>query len=120
MELMPFDADTFEERAAIMEFCGGLTRFNAETQAARLQGIERWQALKLSKETTDANGSRHSVRGQDPNATVAGQSRQDDLSRVQRQPKEENRSMPECKQDAGRDRGPLSSLRMVSRMEVQR
>lgn len=118
MELMPFDADTFEERAAIMEFCGGLTRFNAETQAARLQGIERWQALKLSKETTDANGNRHSVRGQDPNATVAGQSRQDDLSRVQRQPKEENRSMPLDHEAARRSGVVLPALRPQGRGAV--
>lgn len=30
-----FDREAFEERAAIMEFDGGLSRFEAETLAAR-------------------------------------------------------------------------------------
>lgn len=45
-----FDRDAFEERAAIAEFDGGLSRFEAETLAAKAQGLTRWQALKLVKE----------------------------------------------------------------------
>lgn len=44
-----FDRDAFEERAAIMEFDGGLSRFDAETQAAKAQGLTRWQALEAIK-----------------------------------------------------------------------
>lgn len=44
-----FDIDSFEERAAIMEFDGGLSRFEAETQAAKAQGVARWQALQFVK-----------------------------------------------------------------------
>ena len=37
--------DAFEERAAIMEFDGGMTRFQAETEAAAAQGVQRWEAI---------------------------------------------------------------------------
>lgn len=43
------DLDAFEERAAIMEFDGGMTRFQAETEAAKLQGVTRWEALQHAK-----------------------------------------------------------------------
>jgi len=39
------DIDAFEERAAIMEFDGGLTRFKAETLAAETQGKKRWEVI---------------------------------------------------------------------------
>lgn len=42
---MSFDKEAFEERAAIMEFDGGMTRFRAETMAAKEQGISRWEAI---------------------------------------------------------------------------
>jgi hypothetical protein len=54
------DVDTFLERAAIMEFDGGLSRYQAETEAARAQGVARWQALKA---VNDANISGNSQRG---------------------------------------------------------
>ena len=37
---VPPDTDAFEERAAIAEFDGGLTRREAETLAARAQGYD--------------------------------------------------------------------------------
>lgn len=39
------DLDQFEERAAIMEFDGGMTRFRAETLAAQAQGKQRREVL---------------------------------------------------------------------------
>lgn len=39
------DLDAFEERAAIMEFDGGMTRFRAETLAAQAQGYQRKEVL---------------------------------------------------------------------------
>ena len=110
-----FDPCAFEERAAIMEFCGGISRFEAENQAARAQGIARWQALQLCKETTDANGSRHSGGGRNTDATLAGQSRQDDMPHVQRQPEEENRPLPVDQQVAGRNSVLLPALRPQGR-----
>lgn len=46
------DVDRFEERAAILEYEAGLSRYQAETEAARAQGVARWQALKA---VADAN-----------------------------------------------------------------
>lgn len=56
------DVDQFEERAAIMEFDGGMSRFRAETEAAKAQGVQRWQALKEAK---DAQRERDPARGRD-------------------------------------------------------
>lgn len=110
-----FDPCAFEERAAIAEYCGNATRLEAETLAAQQQDVTRWQALKFIKDATDANGSRHSGGGRDTDAALAGQSRADDLSRVQPQPKEEDASLPERKQDAGRPGVELPPLRAQRR-----
>lgn len=40
MALKPFDRDAWEERAAIMEFDGGLSREDAERLAAQAQGFQ--------------------------------------------------------------------------------
>lgn len=40
MALKPFDRDAWEERAAIMEFDGGLSREDAERLAAQTQGFQ--------------------------------------------------------------------------------
>lgn len=40
------DVDAFLERAAIMEFDGKLSRYQAEVEASKLQGVSRWQAMK--------------------------------------------------------------------------
>ena len=55
-----FDTDAFEERSAIMEYDGGLSRFQAETLAAKAQGLTRWQALQ---EVQNENHKRNSERG---------------------------------------------------------
>lgn len=39
------DVEAWEERAAIQEYDGGLSRFQAETEAARAQGLSRWEAI---------------------------------------------------------------------------
>jgi hypothetical protein len=48
MLLVP-DIDAFEERAALMEYEGGLSRLKAEEEAARAQGFRDathyWQVL---------------------------------------------------------------------------
>lgn len=54
---MSFDVDEFEERAAIMEFDGGMTRFAAETQAARRQGVSRWQAMREVRDAKSLGNS---------------------------------------------------------------
>ena len=39
------EIDNFLERAAIMEFDGGLSRYQAETKAAEAMGKKRWEVL---------------------------------------------------------------------------
>jgi hypothetical protein len=114
---MPFDLDQFTERASICEFDGGMTRFAAETLAAKEQGMARWQALK---EITDADGQRLAGGHGHQAHALAGERDAHDLPELQRASQEEARPMPECDAQAGRDRGALLSLRMDSRTEVQR
>lgn len=86
-----FDRDTYEERAAIIEFDGGLSRFDAETRAAQAQGLTRWQALEAIR-----NGNRMG------NPSAARHHRQennrnhkDALPGVQPAPAQQDRPMPE-------------------------
>lgn len=39
------EIDDFEERAAILEFCSRMSRFEAETKAAIMQGKKRWELI---------------------------------------------------------------------------
>ena len=110
-----FDICAFEERAAIAEFDGGASRFQAETIAAEQQGVTRWQALQFIKGNTDANGRGFAGGSRDTDAALAGQSRQDDMPHVQRQPEEENRPLPVDQQVAGRNSVLLPALRPQGR-----
>lgn len=101
------DLEAFAERAAIMEFDGGLTRFQAETEAARAQGVTRWQALGALKH---ANGIGHSGKGSH-HGSAAIRHGSDDLPRVQRHPQEQDRPMPECVVPVGRRDVALLALR---------
>ena len=114
---MQFDVDAWAERSAIMQFDGGMTRFAAETAAAKAQGLARWQAIK---EVENAErGGITGGHGHSPDAVDRGRNA-DDLPRVQRQPEEENGPMPERQPEAGLDRGALSPLRGQHGSEVQR
>lgn len=106
-----FSPDQFNERAAIREFDGGQTRFDAETAAAQEQGVPRWQALQLVKEHEDANGRGPAGATGHQAHAMGGQRDADDLSRVQRQPQEEARPLPLGQPEAGRDSGALLALR---------
>lgn len=92
---MGFDHDQFEERAAIQQYDGGMTRFAAETAAAQAQGVPRWQAIKWTKEARDAERDGHFARGGDPGLALARERGPVDLPGVQPQPEEKNRSVPE-------------------------
>jgi hypothetical protein len=65
------DIDAFQERAAIMEFDGGLTRYRAETIAARAQGKRRDEVINEIRRR-DSEGARDRgsevARGQRPSA----------------------------------------------------
>lgn len=73
---MKFDIEAFEERAAIMEFCGGLSRFEAETLAAKLQGKTRREAMNAKRVGNTATGR--------DNGSLARQPRADNLPGMQR------------------------------------
>lgn len=81
------DVEAFEERAAIQEYDGGLSRFQAETEAARAQGLSRWEAI-------GAISGRLVERARDKRS-VAGQPRTNDVSRVQPDAEEKARPVPE-------------------------
>lgn len=115
---MRFDPDQFEERAAIAEFDGGASRFDAETLAAQEQGVPRWQALQFVKEARDAQRGGHSSGSGHSAAPVARKQRPFDLSGVQPAPEEENRPMSERDANVGRDRVALPSLRDERRAAV--
>lgn len=117
---MALDLDQFTERAAIREFCGGQTRFAAETGAAREQGLERWQAIRMAKEAEDAQrGGRSAGVGAGAFA-LARQRGEVPVSTVQPEPEEANRPVPVGQPQAGRDRGAMLALRLGSGREVQR
>lgn len=79
--------DEFEERAAIMEFDGGMSRFRAETLAAQRQGYQRRDAL-------DAISKRNTRQAPDHGQALE-RNGSDDLSRMQSGPKEQEGSVPE-------------------------
>ena len=83
-----FDPDQFEERAAIMEHDGGMSRFQAETQAARAQGVQRWEALgHVAKRVVEQK--------RDQREAMAQRAGENDMPGVQRGASEEKRSVPE-------------------------
>lgn len=109
------DREAFEERAAIIEFDGGLSRFRAETLAAEAQGLTRWQAME---EIRNADRVGNPSRGGDHRQAVDGQQRQNAMPRVQPRQAEEDRPMPERDAQAGRDRLELLALRQQRREAV--
>jgi hypothetical protein len=102
-----FDREAFEERAAIIEFDGGLSRFEAETQAAKAQGLTRWQALEAIK---NADGKRHSERGGDHRPAHVGNG-SDNMPGVQRATAEQGGPVSVGVVPAGRGGVELLALR---------
>lgn len=47
------DRDAIEERAAIMEYDGGLTRTKAQDEAARLHGFKDWDDYERTTNDPD-------------------------------------------------------------------
>ena len=95
---MQFDVDAWAERSAIMQYDGGMTRFAAETAAAKAQGLARWQAIK---EVENANGDGNPSVGGDRAAAVDGQRGAVSVPGMQPAPEEKNRSMSERVAQAG-------------------
>jgi hypothetical protein len=70
------DLDRFEERAAIMEFDGGMTRFQAETLAAQAQGRQRWEFKdEISKRNSEKARDQRSADARHPAHDLPGMQR---------------------------------------------
>lgn len=63
-----FDFPTVDERAAIMEFDGGMTRFDAETSAALEIGKKRWEVFGENHNRNPARGGDTGSQAQRHNA----------------------------------------------------
>jgi hypothetical protein len=98
------DLDAFIERAAIIEFDAGMSRFEAETLSARLQGYERHEVVNEIRRRNSGQ-ARHS------GPADGGQSAHD-LPRVQPHPTQETRSMSERDVQAGRAGVDVLALRL--------
>lgn len=70
------DLDKYEERAAIMQFDGGLTQFAAETAAAKEQGHTRYEVIHHAKRKRDTIEEPH-------HGEAASWDSQNHLSRLQ-------------------------------------
>ena len=99
------DLERFEHTAAWLEFCDGMTRFHAETEAARRQGLERWEMLNAIKQR-DTGPARHQ-READAREPA------DDLPGVQPHPAKEAGPVPVGDVQAGRGGLEMLALRMV-------
>ena len=97
------DLDRFVERAAIMEFCGGMSRFEAETKAAAEQGYKRHEVLNEIR-------IRHSERSRDHGQAVERHNA-NNLPGVQRNAAQQDGPMPKRDVQGGRDRVELLALR---------
>lgn len=100
------DLDAFEERAAILQFDAGMTRFEAETQAAKAQGYSRWEAL----EAINANRIGNTCQGGNNRPAHVGNG-SDNVSAMQPAPQEQDRAMLERVIPAGRRGVALLALR---------
>ncbi|WP_422028133.1 hypothetical protein [Roseovarius sp.] len=97
------DIDQYENTAAWLEYCDGMSRFQAETEAARRQGYQRWEAVNEIRK-------RHS-EGQRDRGQAAGGNAAHDLPGMQPATKEETRPVSERDVQGGRDRLALLALR---------
>ena len=103
--------DQFLERAAIMEFSGGLSRYQAETEAAKAQGVARWKALQ---EVENAKRSGHFEQGGNLSQAVERQCA-DNLPGVQPVTSQQAGPVPIGDVQAGRSSLALLALRASGR-----
>lgn len=90
-----------------MEFDGGLSRFEAETQAAKAQGLSRWQAMEAIR---NEDGKRNPAIGGDRGATHVRHG-SDDMPGVQRATAEQGGPVSVGVVSAGRRGVELLALR---------
>jgi hypothetical protein len=97
------DLDRFQQTAAWLEYCDGMSRFHAESEAARRQYFKRWEIL-------DAIQERDFEQARYPCPATAGQP-ESDVSELQPHAAEEDGYLPERQFSAGRHRLELLALR---------
>lgn len=97
------DIERFEHTAAWLEYCDGMSRFHAEIEAARRQGLKRWEVL-------NAIGKRDSETAGHLCPAAAGQSA-GDLPGVQPHPEEEAGSLSQRELSIGRGGLEMLALR---------
>ena len=88
------DLEAFEERAAIMEFDGGLSRFEAETLAAQAQGYQRHEVMNEIRKRNSEQARHH--------GSSAGRVAADAMPRVQPWQAQEGGPVSERDVQAGR------------------
>lgn len=96
------DLDEWDERSAVLEYDEGMTRFAAETEAARRQGFKRHEAINAKRER-DTAGSRDHRAAVERN--VSGH-----VPGVQPPAAEQDRPVLERDVPAGRDRLEMLAL----------
>lgn len=83
------DVDQFENTAAWLEYCDGMSRFQAESEAARRQGVLRKEALQNVKDDQrNSQGQRHIGSAHKRNNS-------NDMPAMQPHPAQQKRPMPE-------------------------
>lgn len=83
-----FDPDAFEERAAVLQYDEGLSRFRSEAEAARRQGVSRWEAIgHVAGRLVAAASDRRAAMARHPSAN--------DMPAMQRDAQEKARPVPE-------------------------
>jgi hypothetical protein len=97
------DIDRFANTAAWLEHCDGMTRFHAENEAARRQGVRRWEVLGAIRKR-DPQPVRHSC-------SKAERQSKDDLSSLQSCTQEETGPVSECEFSTGRGGLEMLALR---------
>ena len=82
------DLDQFESTAAWLQFCDGMSLFQAETEAARRQGVIRSEAIAYA-EDDKRNSAKERHNGQAPERNNS-----DAMPAMQRRAKKQNGPMP--------------------------
>lgn len=107
--------DLWQERAAIMEYDAGLSRFEAESRAAECYGTTRHQMMTEMRNADGYGPAGGHGRDASP---LDGKRDADGLPGMQRQSGEENGPVSERQPEAGRDSDPLLALRPRGRGAV--
>lgn len=97
-----FDFDQFNNTAAWLEYCEGLSRYKAEVEAARRQGVKRHDAIRMGN-----------IEGRRNNCSSSQRHPADHLPGVQQQQAKQKGSVPVGDVQAGRGSVDVLALSVV-------